>query len=234
MTGAQPRQRGSVGAELGREHGDGVTGKPPRSRAAGSVPSPCWRGAPDRHLGRARGVIKIYLFPVVSASYYSWRRLEVCGSFRPAPKRSGLAVRSVSLLLFGIEDDRVLGTMVMNETIPDCLWSLSKDRTINPSERNGPLFLHNSHSNCDTPLVLGGGFFPLEGTFVTAQKATCNSNHPPPPVCPPGLPPGFASLPTLKLFLWQPKGRVHLHVEYEPKGIQPATNDVVFLESFAR
>ena len=32
----------------------------------------------------------------------------------------------------------------------------------------------------------------------------------------------------------QPKGRVHLHVEYEPKGIQPATNDVVFLESFAR
>eukprot|EP00752_Nemacystus_decipiens_P011279 g10023.t1 len=32
----------------------------------------------------------------------------------------------------------------------------------------------------------------------------------------------------------EPKGRVHLHVEYEPKGIQPATNDVVFLESFAR
>ncbi|CAM9914735.1 unnamed protein product, partial [Hapterophycus canaliculatus] len=32
----------------------------------------------------------------------------------------------------------------------------------------------------------------------------------------------------------EPKGRVHLHVEYEPKGIQPGANDVVFLESFAR
>lgn len=32
----------------------------------------------------------------------------------------------------------------------------------------------------------------------------------------------------------QPRGRVHLHVEYEPKGIQPGPNDVVFLESFAR
>ncbi|CAM9322002.1 unnamed protein product [Ectocarpus sp. 6 AP-2014] len=32
----------------------------------------------------------------------------------------------------------------------------------------------------------------------------------------------------------EPKGRVHVHVEYEPKGIQPEKNDVVFLESFAR
>lgn len=45
---------------------------------------------------------------------------------------------------------------------------------------------------------------------------------------------GNISSPTLNLTDLQPKGRVHLHVEYEPKGIQPATNDVVFLESFAR
>ncbi|CAM9499735.1 unnamed protein product [Pylaiella littoralis] len=32
----------------------------------------------------------------------------------------------------------------------------------------------------------------------------------------------------------EPKGRVHVHVEYEPKGIEPKTNDVVFLERFAR
>ncbi|CAM9250826.1 unnamed protein product [Laminaria digitata] len=32
----------------------------------------------------------------------------------------------------------------------------------------------------------------------------------------------------------EPQGRVHVHVEYEPKGILPGPNDVVFLESFAR
>eukprot|EP00904_Undaria_pinnatifida_P001886 jgi/Undpi1/11699/HiC_scaffold_36.g13994.m1 len=32
----------------------------------------------------------------------------------------------------------------------------------------------------------------------------------------------------------EPQGRVHVHVEYEPKGIEPGPNDVVFLESFAR
>ena len=32
----------------------------------------------------------------------------------------------------------------------------------------------------------------------------------------------------------QPRGRVHVHVEYEPKGIEPGPNDVVYLESFAR
>ncbi|CAM9679751.1 unnamed protein product [Phaeothamnion confervicola] len=32
----------------------------------------------------------------------------------------------------------------------------------------------------------------------------------------------------------EPQGRVHLIVEYEPKGIEPRRHDVVFLESFAR
>lgn len=37
--------------------------------------------------------------------------------------------------------------------------------------------------------------------------------------------------------LWsdtKPRGQVHVHVEYEPYGIEPAPNDVVYLESFVR
>lgn len=41
-------------------------------------------------------------------------------------------------------------------------------------------------------------------------------------------------LSVLVAYAEKPQGRVHVHVEYEPKGILPGPNDVVFLESFAR